>query len=465
MKKIQMQHKEVIDKMLDVDKHAFLDLIADNFRVTELQQHFGKYLVNTKLTSDLFYDAVIHLTQIILSKSKDAHDILIKIASINNKYIRRTNYLDMSEEELLQEIRKDYIVSEHNKGITPVMLLFYFYSQNIFQHEKIDMIKRLYNDYLSRIEVQKNDTTIEEAQNLRKHFKSEEAYVDNTLKYLVFYLNDEYTFQGEKDEENFKEKIKDAFKAEVIDEEHFKVKNGLLYFFYNYYIDIVKGKESIDNIEKVFIRHIRQLSLYREAIINFLSEKHKILEENNKLKSQNQKYKKELRNIEKKISGYSKSDNQELIKENQNLLKENYRLKLEMERMQEYIDILEEEEKINETLDENIEIKEKTVSIDTKRAQANEYFQEKFRLKDIVVVGGFWNSQQKKKLASFVDEVNGTVSFIRAEETLRRIERIKNADLIIFDTSYNSHHYYYKVKKVAKDMLHITNCNQLLFTS
>jgi len=133
--------------------------------------------------------------------------------------------------------------------------------------------------------------------------------------------------------------------------------------------------------------------------------------------------------------------------------------------MQEYIDILEEEEKINETLEENIEIKEKTVSIDTKRAQANEYFQEKFRLKDIVVVGGFWNSQQKKKLASFVDKVNGTVSFIRAEETLRRIERIKNADLVIFDTSYNSHHYYYKVKKVAKDMLHITNCNQLLFTS
>ena len=53
------------------------------------------------------------------------------------------------------------------------------------------------------------------------------------------------------------------------------------------------------------------------------------------------------------------------------------------------------------------------------------------------------------------------VEFIEADKTLRHWDRIKNADIIFYDTSYNAHSYYYKAKKLGSVFYHV-NCSNLL---
>lgn len=47
------------------------------------------------------------------------------------------------------------------------------------------------------------------------------------------------------------------------------------------------------------------------------------------------------------------------------------------------------------------------------------------------------------------------IEFIKADEIFRNAEKIKNSDLIIFDTSLNSHAGYYKIKNFNIETLHL----------
>jgi hypothetical protein len=127
---------------------------------------------------------------------------------------------------------------------------------------------------------------------------------------------------------------------------------------------------------------------------------------------------------------------------------------LKIEELEEKIKILQEEEKINETIDENIGI------IDTETAQDESVFDSIVRYRNVVIVGGRWNSIKRKSLTEKYPLIN--FEFIKAEETLRKIDKIKNSDLVLFDTSYNAHAYYYKVKRVANELMHINSHRSVL---
>ena len=52
-----------------------------------------------------------------------------------------------------------------------------------------------------------------------------------------------------------------------------------------------------------------------------------------------------------------------------------------------------------------------------------------------------------------------TVEFIEANRIFRNSEKIKNKDIVIFDTSYNSHSAFYKVKSITDNLLYINKSN------
>ena len=113
--------------------------------------------------------------------------------------------------------------------------------------------------------------------------------------------------------------------------------------------------------------------------------------------------------------------------------------------MEEQIAIFEEEKKLNAELTDNIIIKEKP----EKKVIARPEYQ------DIIVMGGRWTSNNHRDVREYL--LNNNIEFIEADKTLRHFDKISNADIIFFDTTYNSHSYYSKAKRCDAVFYHINN--------
>ena len=62
-------------------------------------------------------------------------------------------------------------------------------------------------------------------------------------------------------------------------------------------------------------------------------------------------------------------------------------------------------------------------------------------------------------MESYIDSENATVEFIDANKIFRNSQKISNKDIVIFDTSYNSHAAFYKVKSITDNLLYINKSN------
>jgi len=77
----------------------------------------------------------------------------------------------------------------------------------------------------------------------------------------------------------------------------------------------------------------------------------------------------------------------------------------------------------------------------------------------VVVSGGRWNSKERNLAEELFASSSSNVVFIPSGETIRKQDTIKNADLVIFDMSRHAHAYYYKIKKLNRNILHINKSN------
>lgn len=223
---------------------------------------------------------------------------------------------------------------------------------------------------------------------------------------------------------------------------------------------MLNANKWIKHAVSVLSYNISQLSAIYDKNRYYLQERYEYMEEIDKLKSQNKRLKKQIKELEKRFKGLKKNSNeQSLIAENNTLHKENNLLKLEIEKLYKELELIKESQEINETLTDNVVIEEEslppTKSLMDKLLQQDDY-------SEVVIVGGKYNSEDKTKITSLFAKSGLFVTFVKAENTLRKIDTIKNADVVLFDTSYNAHAYYYKVKSVAKKLYHINGKNELL---
>ena len=75
------------------------------------------------------------------------------------------------------------------------------------------------------------------------------------------------------------------------------------------------------------------------------------------------------------------------------------------------------------------------------------------------MLGGKWNSKNRGEVESYIDFKNATVEFIEANRIFRNSEKIANKDIVVFDTSFNSHAAYYKVKSITENLMYINKSN------
>lgn len=410
--KFSLKQKNFIKDLLKLHETIIVDLLIDNFSKTDLSIFF-------KLDKD-YNENILKIFTEILDFSEKGAFYFNKLQKINN--IRTEKYMSYSIEKLKEEFEKDYFIPERGDGITSEMILLYYNSNNIPKDSIYAFCEDFYLKTLENYDI-KQDKKLQEIYN-------DCAKITSYMIELEHYLNGKY-MGNVSDEELYKK-----FLAEKI-EDGYKVKKGLLDFSYKYLNQIF---ETHYKAEKSYIL----LQTYLQKIATMYEEWQKktleisfITKENQSLQNKIELLQRELElSLEKKIIV---TNDKELIERNKELEKENYYLKYQNEKLQLRLQELEDELNINRTIVEELEISQE---IPPKTPKMNP--------KNIVVLGGKWTYEKIKNS-------NLPITFIRNEDILKSISGIKKYDLIIFDTSRNSHIFFNKLKSVTDNFYLISH--------
>ena len=155
-----------------------------------------------------------------------------------------------------------------------------------------------------------------------------------------------------------------------------------------------------------------------------------------KLEKENKKLKEDLR----------KHRNKEAEKTIEKQKKEIEKLNIQIKELQKEIENMEQDENVKVV--ENVNIKElpEGKAIDLKN-------------QNVKVVGGRWSQKVIEKAEKYAKEKGFKIEFIHATSVFRNSDKLKNSDIIIFDTSYNSHSAYYKLKSYGLKIYRISTSN------
>ena len=155
-----------------------------------------------------------------------------------------------------------------------------------------------------------------------------------------------------------------------------------------------------------------------------------------KLEEENKKLKEDLR----------KHRNKEAEKTIKKQKKEIEKLSIRIKSLEKEIENMEQDENIEVV--ENVNIKElseeKTIDLTNQ---------------NVKVVGGRWSQKVIEKAEKYAKEKGFKIECIHATAVFRNSDKLKNSDIVIFDTSYNSHSAYYKLKSCGLKIYRISTSN------
>ena len=441
--KIKRDYDWIIDEIKAIDIGLMFLILRFIYEESHIKKEFPEIDDHT----------IFDLARLIIHKNRRLkYKDLLRRVILRNKYflsslpIKFDTIKDIEENILNND---DYI--DGQKVLTIYSLFLDIMSGNVFHGEKFDYLK---------------NKTIE----FRRITDEEKENDKNSLEILeTIELDDNHRFTnyiGALNDMTNKKKLEDFLKyrkPEEIAKQFFcnynkrkkrynNVKWGILYFLAINFDELILLKSDIkDEIERLKdesskFNEMRQfLDIKKE---NYQKLKDNILQLKLSIRNLRKTNKKLLDKILKKID---KSSNKDLENQNYNLKKDNYYLQTRLEKLEEQVAVFEEEKRLNTELSDNITIEEKPV---TKQVNKPEYM-------NIVVAGGRWTSDNREKVCLYLPD--NEIEFIEADKILRNYDKIANCDIIFFDTSYNSHAYYYKLKKCSGDFYHINASNLLEF--
>jgi len=410
--KFSLKQKNFIKELLKLHKTIIMDLLVDNFSQTDLSILF-------KLDKD-YNENILKVFTEILDFSEKGAFYFNKLQKINKS--RTEKYMSYSIEELKEEFEKDYFIPERGDGIAPEMILLYYNSNNLPKDSVYAFCEDFYLKTLENYDT-KQDKKLQEIYN-------DCTQMTSYMIELEHYLNGKY-MGNISDEELYKK-----FLAEKI-EDGYKVRRGLLEFTYKYLEQIFETHYKAEKSYILLRTYLQKIATMYEEWQYKTIEISSITKENQSLKNKVELLQRELElSLEKKIIVTNDKD---LIERNKELEKENYYLKYQNEKLQLRLQELENELNINKTIVEELEILQE---IPPKTPKMNP--------KSIVVLGGKWTYEKIKSSKL-------PITFIRSEDILKSISGIKKYDLIIFDTSRNSHIFFNKLKSVTHNFYLISH--------
>lgn len=409
----------------------------------------GLSVFGTEDLKDL-YQGIERIDDMLLESIKDIRNnnprfniFVDRLIEKNNKYVKK--FIVLSEEELLSELDKDASPAISGfDSVSPDMIVFYYISNNIKIDSKYELAEEKYKKDIMDFE---KSNTFEKIQKLDVfNEKCTGLEIFERMKDLI---NDKGFIDSMRDNPM----LLKNYGAEDLDNGlNVKVRKAILGFFDVELYDIIR--QHTKNNESAFILGImaKKFSLSfankKEEFRNIRLKNTELINENNILKRENLFLKNENKIINKSLEELPNKDKEELIK----VKKENNYLSSKIDKLElELKDLKEELESIH-SIKENliVEIPKETEEI------VNIYNGE-----TIVIVGGFWSEQERLNV-----QRKYKATFVNAEDVLKSIDKIRNYDIIIFDTSRNSHINFFKIKSLRKMLLinksNLNSINELL---
>ena len=418
----------LIEKLKSINENIFFDLVIDNFNNELLEKKFGKPFNE----NSIFFEREIDIVGKIDESNKD---FLKKLTEMNNTYVEK-KCLDFTKEDYLREFQRDKILRVNGRGLNPEQMIMYVLStDNLTDH--LEFFKEEYSKYLEKLEENRQEIlekelflkqALEELENdtFEKEFQE---YIDtkykNVKKRNLEKLSQKYNLEFQKEDKNF---IVSADFLSFFDEkmkEYFSMRETFRRGFEFFNINSYKVSEKERDLEEI-ITEIEGT----EQENRFLNlKKDKLEEENRKLKEDLKKHR-----------------NKEAEKTIEKQKKEIEKLNLQIKYLEQEIENMEQDENLEVV--ENINIKE--LSEEKKIDLTNQ---------NVKVIGGRWSQKVIEKAEKYAEEKGFRIEFIHATAVFRNSDKLKNSDIIIFDTSYNSHSAYYKLKSHGLKIYRISTSN------
>ena len=418
----------LIEKLKSINENIFFDLLVDNFNNELLEKKFGKPF-NENL---IFFEREIDIIGKIDESNKD---FLRKIIETNNSYVEK-KCLNFAKEDYLREFQRDKILRVNGRGLNPEQMIMYVLSTNKLV-EFLDFFKEEYFKYIEKLKENKQEIlgketflkeAVEELENedFEKEFQETiSAKYKNVKKRNLEKLSQKYGLEF--DEEGRKFNVSAEF-ISFFDEkmkEYFLMRKNFKRGFEFFNINSYKFSEKERDLEEIItdIEGIEQENKFLNSICD-------------KLEEENKKLKEDLR----------KHRNKEAEKTIKKQKKEIEKLSIRIKSLEKEIENMEQDENIE--VMENVNIKElseeKTIDLTNQ---------------NVKVVGGRWSQKVIEKAEKYAKEKGFKIEFIHATAVFRNSDKLKNSDIIIFDTSYNSHSAYYKLKSCGLKIYRISTSN------
>ena len=418
----------LIEKLKSINENIFFDLLVDNFNNELLEKKFGKPFNK----NSIFFEREIDIIGKIDESNKD---FLRKIVETNNSYVEK-KCLNFVKEDYLREFQRDKILRVNGRGLNPEQMIMYVLSTNKLV-EFLDFFKEEYFKYIEKLKENKQEilgkeTFLKEAMEELENEDFEKEFQESiSAKYInVKKRNLEKLLQKydlEFDEENRKFNVSAEF-ISFFDEkmkEYFLMRKNFKRGFEFFNINSYKVSEKERDLEEIItdIEGIEQENKFLNSICD-------------KLEEENKKLKEDLR----------KHRNKEAEKTIEKQKKEIEKLNIRIKSLEKEIENMEQDENIEVV--ENVNIKElseeKTIDLTNQ---------------NVKVVGGRWSQKVIEKAEKYAKEKGFKIEFIHATAVFRNSDKLKNSDIVIFDTSYNSHSAYYKLKSCGLKIYRISTSN------
>ena len=420
---------QLVKKLQEIDEYIVMDLIIDNFN-----EHLLNNAFKVDATLSLNYsDRIIYITKNIVAGNEKYLNTLI---NYNNTYITENGYDKLTEEEYKEKCLNNEVRSLTDSGINAEQMILYIMTTGKMKN-KLEFFKEFYKEDLKKVEKYTKDTLNKKPEMLEllqgTQFEMEfQEFINNNYKGI-----EKIDFEGLADRYRIKyNQFNDTY----------TVPSGFIVFFENKTMEIFNKLESFNLNFGLLHGNLKRIDGYLKDIEKIQEESKRTAEESKTLKAENENLKR-INDFQKaKILAYESKEQDKLVKEQQKEI--NY-LYGQIESLQEQIKNIEQDE--NNTIEENIKIEEIEKQIEKEKTDLQN--------KNIIVLGGKWNSKNRGEVESYIDSENATVEFIEANKIFRNSEKIANKDIVVFDTSFNSHAAFYKVKSLTDNLLYINKSN------
>ena len=424
----------LIKKLKSINENIFFDLLVDNLNNEVLEKKFGKPFNK----NSIFFEREIGIAKKIDESNKE---FLRKLIEINNSYIEKKylnaeKNLNLVKEDCLKEFERDKILRVNGRGLNLEQMIMYVLSTDNLV-ELLDFFKEEYFKYIGKLEENRRKIlekelflkeVVEELENedLEKEFQEcLDTKYKNVKKRNLEKLSEKYNLEFNEKQRNFNvpaefisffdEKMKEYF----LMRENFK--RGFEFFNINSY----KVSEKERDLEEIITE------------IEGIEQENKFLNSSyDKLEKENKKLKEDLK----------KHRNKEAEKTIEKQKKEIEKLNIQIKELQKEIENMEQDENVEVV--ENVNIKELSEGKAIDLTNQN-----------VKVVGGRWSQKVIEKAEKYAKEKGFKIEFIHATAVFRNSDKLKNSDIVIFDTSYNSHSAYYKLKSCGLKIYRISTSN------